>query len=87
MGTIGGERGFVRIECIGRYPDLIFPSVKAPAGWLYGHLASMHAFLSAVYRGTEFFPSFEDGLYVQRAMDAAYRSDAANGIRTEVTPC
>ncbi len=84
---IGGERGFCRIECIGRYPDLIFPSVKAPAGWLYGHLASMHAFLSAVDSGTEFHPSLKDGLYVQRVMDAAYRSDENRGTRTEVVSC
>ncbi len=85
--TLGGDRGFVRIECIGRYPDLIFPSVKAPAGWLYGHLASMHAFLSAVASGTEFSPSLSDGLYVQRVMEAAYRSDENGGTRTEVASC
>lgn len=84
---IGGERGFTRIECIGRYPGLIFPSVKAPAGWLYGHLASMHGFLSAVAEGKEFSPSFADGLYVQRVMDAAYRSDAERGVRVEVPQC
>ena len=84
---IGGERGFTRLECIGRYPDMIFPSVKAPAGWLYGHLASMHAFLSAVADGKAFYPSLEDGLYAQRAMDAAYRSDENRGIRTEVNVC
>ncbi len=84
---IGGMRGFTRLECIGRYPDLIFPSVKAPAGWLYGHLASMHAFLSAVESGTPFDPSLEDGLYVQAVMEAAYRSDAQNGVRVEVASC
>ncbi|MBQ8311157.1 MAG: Gfo/Idh/MocA family oxidoreductase [Clostridia bacterium] len=84
---IGGERGFTRLECVGRYPGLIFPSVKAPAGWLYGHLASMHAFLSAAATGTEFHPSLADGLYVQRVMDAAYRSDENRGVRTEVLPC
>ena len=84
---IGGERGFTRLECIGRYPDLIFPSVKAPAGWLYGHLASMHAFLSAVASGTPFAPSLSDGLYVQKVMEAAYRSDAQNGVRVEVDAC
>ena len=87
IGSVGGERGFVRIECIGRYPDLVFPSVKAPAGWLYGHLASMHAFLSAVCDGRDFAPSLEDGFYVQRVMDAAYRSDKMNGVRTEVESC
>ena len=84
---IGGMRGYLRIECIGRYPDMIFPSVKAPAGWLYGHLSSMHAFLSAVAEGKPFAPSLSDGLYVQRVMDAAYRSDARNGIRVEVDAC
>ncbi len=86
-GPMGGERGFVRIECVGRYPNMIFPSPKAPAGWLYGHLASMHAFLSAVANGTPFSPSLADGLYVQAVMDAAYRSAADRSILTEVTPC
>ncbi len=78
-GAYGGERGFVRIECVGRYPQMIFPSFKAPAGWLYGHLHSMHTFLSAVANGTPFAPSLEDGAYVQAVMDAAYRSDLQNG--------
>ena len=81
---VGGERGFLAIDCVGRYPELIFPSPKASAGWLYGHLASMHAFLSAVANGTTFVPSFEDGARVQRIMDAAYRSDAQGCVLTEV---
>ncbi len=84
---IGGMRGFTRLECIGRYPELIFPSVKAPAGWLYGHLASMHAFLSAVADGKPFSPSLSDGLYVQEVMAAAYRSDEQRGVRVEVGTC
>ena len=83
----GGERGFCRIECVGRYPELIFPSPKAPAGWLYGHLASMHAFLLAVDSGQPFAPSLEDGAYVQAVMDAAYRSDAQNCVMLEVEAC
>lgn len=83
----GGERGFCRIECVGRYPDLIFPSPKAPAGWLYGHLASMHAFLSSVNDEKEFSPSLEDGAYVQAVMDTAYRSDAKSGSMLEVPLC
>lgn len=81
---IGGDRGFTKIECVGRYPDLIFPSPKAPAGWLYGHLESMHSYLSAVASHTPFSPSLADGAYVQRVMDAAYRSDQLGGIRTGV---
>ena len=81
---LGGDRGFTRIECVGRYPNMIFPSPKAPAGWLYGHLESMHSFLSAVSAGTNFSPSLAEGAYVQCVMDAAYRSDEGNGIATEV---
>ena len=86
-GAIGGERGFTAIECVGRYPDMTFPSPKAPAGWLYGHLASMYAFLSAVSTSQPFTPSLEDGARVQAVMDAAYRSDRDGGRMTEVTPC
>ena len=84
---MGGMRGFTRIECVGRYPDLIFPSAKASAGWLYGHLASMQAFLSAVADGKPFSPSLTDGLYVQEVMETAYASDQIGGLRMEVPPC
>lgn len=81
---IGGDRGFTAIECVGRYPDMVFPSPKASSGWLYGHVSSMHAYLDAVASGKPFSPSLEDGAYVQAVMDAAYRS-AKNGSRlTEV---
>ena len=84
---IGGERGYTAIECVGRYPDLCFPSPKAPAGWLYGHVQSMYSFLSAVSEGRPFAPSLSDGAYVQAVMDAAYRSAEQESRLTEVTPC
>ncbi len=84
---MGGERGFVRLECVGRYPTMTFPSPKAPAGWLYGHLCSMHAFLSAVHRQTAFHPSLSDGAYVQAVMEAAYASAEHGGVQTEVPLC
>lgn len=84
---IGGTRGFTKIECVGRYPNMIFPSPKAPAGWLYGHLESMHSYLSAVATDTAFSPSLSEGAYVQRVMDAAYRSDLLGGTAVEVLSC
>ena len=78
VGTpMGGERGFTRIECVGRYPSPAsgFPAIKAPQGWLRGHIGSMAAFLSAVAGGTAFAPSFADGAAVQRILEAAVRSD------------
>ena len=74
---MGGVRGYTRIECVGRYPSPAsgFPTIKAPQGWLRGHIGSMAAFLSAVAEGTPFTPSFAEGAYVQDVLEAALRSD------------
>ncbi len=85
--TLGGMRGYLAIDCIGRYPDMIFPSPKAPAGWLYGHLAAMHDFLCAAAKGESFAPSLADGAYVQAVMEAAYRSAENRCCLTEVESC
>lgn len=71
------QTGFRRVECCGRYPAPggVFPGVKAPIGWLRGHIGSMYAFLNAVHCGTSACPSFSDGAHVQAVMEAAYRSD------------
>lgn len=73
---IGGERGFTRIECVGRFPSPggVFPSPKAPVGWLMGHVTNYMNFLTAVYERKEPSPSFSDGAYVQKLMEAAYFS-------------
>ncbi len=73
---MGGVRGQTRIECVGRYPTPAtgFPTPKAPAGWLRGHIGSMAAYLTAVAEGCPASPSFEDGAYVQAVMEAARRS-------------
>lgn len=73
---LGGCRGYTRIECVGRYPEPggLFPSPKAPSGWLRGHMESMYHFLSSVYTGKQSAPDFTDGAYVQSVMEAAYRS-------------
>nr|MBQ4320566.1 Gfo/Idh/MocA family oxidoreductase [Clostridia bacterium] len=76
-GELGGERGFKRIECVGRYPEPgnVFPSVKAPIGWLRGHVESYHTFLDCVYNGTPTSPSFDDAAHIQWVMEQAYKSD------------
>ncbi len=83
---IGGVRGYTRIECVGRYlaPATGFPTPKAPAGWLRGHIGSMAAYLSAVNGGRPASPSFEDGAYVQSVIEAAQRSAET---RREVSLC
>ena len=76
--SYGGDAGFTRIECVGRYPAPAgaFPSPKAAQGWLRGHVMGMYSFLNAVYLGRQDEPTFAHGAYVQRVMDAAMRSDA-----------
>ena len=76
---IGGLAGFTTIECGGSYPlpGGIFPSPKAPAGWLRGHVENMFSYLSAVYEQRAAEISFEEGAYVSAVMDAALRSDAS----------
>ena len=83
---IGGERGFTRIECVGRFPAPggNFPSPKASVGWLRCHVESMYRYLSAVATGTPFSPSLSDGAYVQAVMQAALDSDRDGGVRKEV---
>ena len=86
----GGEdpqtRGERRIECVGRYPVPAngFPGVRAPVGWLRGHIGSMFNYLDSVARGVPVSPSFEDGARNLLVLDAAYRSDSEDGRATEV---
>ena len=77
-GNFGGCKGFTKIECVGRYtaPGGIFPSFKAPIGWLRGHLESMHSFLTAVNENKPASPSITDGAKVQKILQMALDDDA-----------
>ncbi len=79
-GILGGDGGFTDIECVGRYPAPggIFPSFKAPVGWLMGHVESYRNFLDAIKKGSVSKPDFNDGARVQLIMEKAYES-ADNG--------
>lgn len=83
-GPMGGMRGFTRIECVSRYPGMVFPSPKAPAGWLYSHLNAMYAFLSAVSENKPFSPSLADGARVQCVISAAEHTP---GVLSPVPLC
>ena len=75
-GSYGGDHGFTKIECVGRYeaPAGKFPSPKAPNGWLRGHIGSMYSFFNAINHCENASPSFKDGYEVQKVLDAAHRS-------------
>jgi len=74
-GSLGGDRGYKRIECIHNYPaPAAMPGGKVPVGWTRFHIAAMHDFVSNVVEGRPGSPSFHDGLAVHRITDAAQRS-------------
>lgn len=74
-------RGITRIECVGRYsaPATGFPGIKAPVGWLRGHIGSMHNFLSNVSLNKPSTPSFKDGAKVQKILEISTES-AEKGV-------
>jgi len=72
---IGGRKGFKRIDAIQKYPEPPgIPMPKFSIGWIRYHVASLHSFLRAVAGDSKTSPDFEDGLEVQRIMEAAYAS-------------
>ncbi len=76
-GVLGGERGYKKIECVGRYPAPggIFPGMRAPVGWIRGHIGSMFSFLHTVANGGKPCPDFHDAAHVQWVMEQAYLHD------------
>ncbi|MBR2024812.1 MAG: Gfo/Idh/MocA family oxidoreductase [Clostridia bacterium] len=84
-GHYGGDKGYTQIECVNRYPSPggVFPGIKAPIGWLRGHLGNYHSFVDCVINDKKPSISFEDGAYVQLVLESAYRSDKL-GIKIEV---
>jgi predicted dehydrogenase len=83
---LGGTSGFTAIPASGRYdaPGGKFPAVKAPQGWLRGHIHGMYLYLDAVASGQHFSPDFSDGACIQRIMAAAMKSDAEGGKEVQI---
>ncbi len=74
---IGGLRGFKKIETVQRYPDAKgIPLSKFSIGWIRSHVACMHSFLISVMLDRPAVPSFDDGLAVQKIIEAAYSSSS-----------
>ncbi len=69
---IGGYKGYTKIECVNRLndevPSLVLPGMRAPIGWMQGHIHSMYNYFLCVYQNQKPCPSFEDGAYVNKIM-------------------
>ena len=75
-GNYGGNRGYTKIECVNRYPSPagIFPGIKAPIGWLRGHIGCYFNFINSLANGKSPSPDLSDGAYVQKVLECAYKS-------------
>ena len=76
---LGGTRGYTVIECLGKYPSVVFPPGKNTIGSMRAHIHAIYCFLDAVYHNRPASPDIAEGLYIQRVMDAAYRSAREGG--------
>ncbi len=76
-GPTGGRQGWQAIDTVQRYPEPAtgFPGPKCTIGWLRAHLACLHNFLAALSRDEPAQPGLEQGIYIQRVMEAAHQSD------------
>lgn len=75
-GPYGGMKGFVRIECVARYPapgGSFLPS-KNTIGWDRAHMHCMYSFLDAIAHNGTPEPSIAHGAELQRLIDLAKRS-------------
>lgn len=77
---IGGHRGWTRIDTGQRYPAPggKFPSPKASIGWMRAHMACLANFLYCVAANQPAEPGLEQGIYIQKLIDAAKRSAREN---------
>jgi predicted dehydrogenase len=73
-GSMGGERGWTRLETVQHYPDAALPPPRSIVGWTRPHAENQYSFLKAVSQGQASQPGVLDGLRCQLILDAAYRS-------------
>ena len=74
---IGGVRGWTAIDC-GQWYDKPagFPTPKAAIGWLRGHMHCLYNFLSSVHNNVPAVPGLEQGIKIQRYLEAVKKSAA-----------
>ncbi|MHC5056686.1 MAG: Gfo/Idh/MocA family protein [Planctomycetota bacterium] len=78
-GAYGGSKGWTRIESAQRYPGARIPGDKCPVGWTRGHVECLAEFLRCIAEAREPSPGPEEGLAVQRVLEAAQASARDGG--------
>lgn len=74
--SLGGERGWTRIETVASYPAPggQFLPHKNSIGWVRAHVASYYNFIDSIANHTKPEPSISQGAKIQAWMDAAMKS-------------
>ena len=71
--------GYKKTETVQKYPaGTGFPPARHPMGWIRAHADCLYEFLRAVHEKRPATPSLQDGLYVQKLLDAMYQSAQEN---------
>ena len=73
-GPYGGERGFRKIEAVGRFAGGKAPDPSMTPDFMRVHAECQYQFIRSIWDDKPTSPSFDDGLHIQRIMDAAERS-------------
>ena len=68
------QRGFTRIEAVGKYEGQRAPDWSMTPGFMRAHAECQYQFVRAIWGDVQPAPSFADGLHVQRIMAAAEES-------------
>ena len=71
---LGGQRGFRKIEAAGRYAGQRAPDWTMAPDFMRAHAECQYQFIRSIWDDRSASPSFDDGLHIQRIMDAAERS-------------
>lgn len=71
---LGGMKGFRKLETVQHFEGQKSPDWSMPPSFLRTHTECQYQFLKAISDNTSTSPTLEDGLQVQRAMEAAERS-------------
>jgi len=72
--TLGGARGFKRLETIQRFEGQVSPDWTQPMGFVRAHAECQYQFLRSIWDDRVPRPNLHDGVAIQRIMAAAQRS-------------
>ena len=69
------QEGFKTIPVVSRYPESNFPGPKFAVGWIRGHIHAIYKFVSSVDSNQQANPSFYDGHYNMKVLEASRLSE------------